>query len=68
VDHRLGRSSGPLDLHRLTMSFFARLFGLTAIWVRCETCDNFWCTIHEMHVHDCPCPPVEEWWASPHLH
>lgn len=30
-------------------------------WIRCTGCENFWCTIHEMHAHDCPCPPIEEW-------
>jgi hypothetical protein len=31
-------------------------------WVRCETCDDFICTIHKgQHVADCPCPGIEVW-------
>lgn len=35
-----------------------------AVWVKCELCENFLCTLHEMHVHDCPCPPIEDWVGS----
>jgi hypothetical protein len=30
-------------------------------WVPCEMCQDFWCLIHLAHVHDCACPPIEEW-------
>ena len=37
-----------------------------APWSPCPHCENYWCEIHQMHVHDCPCPPVEEWETSPY--
>jgi hypothetical protein len=37
-----------------------------APWVPCRCCDNFWCTVHQRHVHDCPCPPIEEWETDPY--
>ena len=30
-------------------------------WVPCEMCDEFLCTIHKCHVHECECPPIESW-------
>jgi hypothetical protein len=24
-------------------------------------CQDYWCEVHKMHVHDCPCPSIEEW-------
>jgi hypothetical protein len=33
-------------------------------WVPCQMCDYFWCNVHELHAHDCPCPPVENWRGS----
>lgn len=27
----------------------------------CKCCDEFACNIHQAHVCDCPCPPIEEW-------
>jgi hypothetical protein len=38
----------------------------SAAWVPCPCCENFHCTIHETHAHDCPCPPVEEWESDPY--
>ncbi len=35
-------------------------------WVRCPCCENFWCNRHEMHAHDCRCPPIEEWTTDPY--
>ena len=32
-----------------------------AAWIRCPSCEDFWCTIHRQHVYDCACPPIEEW-------
>lgn len=40
---------------------------MRAIWEPCPCCENFWCTLHEAHAHDCPCPPVEEWGESPYM-
>lgn len=31
------------------------------IWYRCEDCENFLCSIHGIHAHDCDCPSLEEW-------
>jgi hypothetical protein len=39
---------------------------MSAPWIRCKSCENFWCQIHRMHAHDCDCPPIEEWQASPY--
>ena len=36
-------------------------------WVRCDSCDDFLCTIHGVHVHDCPCPTIDTW-AEYELH
>lgn len=35
-------------------------------WVRCQSCDGYWCLIHREHAESCPCPPVEEWPVSPY--
>lgn len=32
-------------------------------WSRCPCCEDYWCSIHQQHAHDCPCPPVEDWSA-----
>jgi hypothetical protein len=33
---------------------------MTDTWTPCPDCDEWWCHLHEMHVHDCPCPPLED--------
>lgn len=30
-------------------------------WIPCPHCDEFWCTIHNQHAFECPCPPIEDW-------
>ena len=35
--------------------------GIVACWIPCPNCDEFWCTIHDQHAYECPCPPIEEW-------
>ncbi len=30
-----------------------------AVWVKCEMCDEWWCTFHGQHAHDCVCPGIE---------
>lgn len=35
-------------------------------WVPCPHCGEWLCTIHRMHVFECPCPPVDEWERSPY--
>ena len=39
---------------------------VTPAWIPCPCCENFLCTIHGMHAHDCPCPPVDEWPTDPY--
>ena len=33
-------------------------------WYRCACCDDYQCSIHKMHVHDCVCPSIEEWFSG----
>ena len=35
-------------------------------WVRCRNCDEWWCTVHGRHVHDCACPEVAAWRVDPY--
>ena len=35
-------------------------------WTPCGCCPEFWCSIHEAHAWECPCPPVEEWALDPY--
>lgn len=35
-------------------------------WVRCECCEDFWCTRHQLHVYDCKCPSLEKWKTDPY--
>lgn len=37
-----------------------------APWVPCPCCEDYLCTIHGAHVHDCPCPPIEELETDPY--
>ncbi len=30
-------------------------------WQPCECCDDFWCNLHGMHTHECPCLEIDEW-------
>jgi predicted component of type VI protein secretion system len=30
-------------------------------WVRCPACDDFICTIHKKHAHDCRCASIDTW-------
>lgn len=36
-------------------------------WIKCGLCDEFWCTIHDMHVADCPCRPIEDLTFDPYV-
>ena len=29
-------------------------------WMRCESCQDFWCLAHEEHVFECSCPTICE--------
>lgn len=33
----------------------------TPAWVRCRFCEDYLCTFHGRHVHECPCPAIEDW-------
>jgi hypothetical protein len=35
-------------------------------WERCDCCQDYICNLHEMHAHDCECPPVDDWKESPY--
>jgi len=37
-----------------------------AVWIPCDDCEEFYCTIHEKHVCDCDCPEIDEWGFSPY--
>lgn len=34
-------------------------------WFLCDMCEDWYCLIHEMHVCDCHCPPIDEWDYDP---
>lgn len=35
-------------------------------WMPRLCCDEWMCTIHGEHVHDCPCSPLDEWTTDPY--
>lgn len=35
-------------------------------WIPCECCDEWQCTYHGEHAHECECPPIEEWELDPY--
>jgi hypothetical protein len=39
---------------------------MTAAWVPCPCCEDYLCLIHNQHVYNCPCPPIEEWKENPY--
>lgn len=39
---------------------------MTATWIPCPCCGEFWCTRHGQHAFACPCPPIEEWETDPY--
>lgn len=41
--------------------------GRTAAWIKCDSCEDYICTIHRTHAHDCDCPPIEEWKYNPYF-
>ena len=44
-----------------------RSIGKQARWHPCPHCDDFWCRLHDQHVHDCECLPVDELTFDPYL-
>ena len=57
---RRSPSRGSFSLDNMNRGELKDPYSL-GIWVRCEMCEDFWCTQHEEHAADCPCPPIEEW-------
>ena len=29
------------------------------LWIECDMCEDFWCTLHDAHVWECPCPEID---------
>ena len=38
----------------------------TPSWIVCIYCSEIFCTIHDLHLFECPCPPIEEWDTDPY--
>jgi len=36
-----------------------------AIWELCG-CGCYWCNLHKMHAHECPCLEIEGWETDPY--
>jgi hypothetical protein len=32
----------------------------SATWVQCPLCEDWWCQLHNEHVYECDCPPLED--------
>jgi hypothetical protein len=43
-----------------------RHFVKNPIWYYCSQCEDFLCSLHDKHVYECPCPPIEEWDVDPY--
>jgi hypothetical protein len=35
-------------------------------WIPCPCCENYLCTVHMTHAHECQCPSIEEWSTDPY--
>ena len=35
------------------------------VWFICESCKEWYCSIHDEHVGDCNCPDIEDWPFDP---
>jgi hypothetical protein len=51
---------------RIKIAGQANLAMARPAWVACPCCEDYLCTIHGMHAHECPCPEVSEWEADPY--
>lgn len=45
---------------------------IEGMWIQCD-CDDKWCKLHEAHVFECSCPPIDDWtdvglWPYGNLH
>lgn len=43
-----------------------RLCLTPSAWMPCPCCEEWICTIHGEHAHDCECPGIEEWEILPY--
>jgi len=34
-------------------------------WILCESCEDWFCIIHNTHVYECDCLPIEDWIYDP---
>lgn len=41
-------------------------YSSTPAWIKCQCCEDYWCSIHKKHIADCECPPIEEWKSDPY--
>jgi DNA (cytosine-5)-methyltransferase 1 len=62
-DHREGKTKGKPGP---SLGIAVRIREGAAPWIKCPCCEDYFCTIHFDHVHDCRCPPIEEWEQSPY--
>ncbi len=35
-------------------------------WLPCDSCENYLCTIHGKHAHECDCAEIAEWSVNPY--
>ena len=33
-------------------------------WVRCELCEDFYCSLHDQHAFECDCPSLDDFIAQ----
>ena len=56
----------PISVPRTEETESSWWLGKTPAWVKCDHCEDYICTIHMSHAHECECPPIEEWEQSPY--
>ena len=39
---------------------------MTAAWVPCPCCQEYWCMRHGCHAFECECPAIQEWTTDPY--
>lgn len=69
MDNRLcGDLRGVGDFWMMPFQMPAIWSAFAPIWVRCHCCEEFLCLLHQQHVAECSCPPIERWSFSPYNH
>ncbi len=72
------REEGELDIAYSVTSKWAKGYGgpsgdecynmtVSPAWVPCKDCDEFVCLIHNAHVFECDCKPIDEWFSDPYF-